>query len=170
MRRSRSILAAPAPLRALGVLALAWSALIAAGCGSAPPPAAVAKKYEAPDERFVFFASGKIEVLADGYFSIGYVNALLDGNPAYHVLIVGHADQHGKSDTNRELSFKRARVVRKVLVDHGIKENRILIAAPKESNDVALAQLNRRVDLFVYDPLQDEASTRLGYKVDVKSE
>jgi outer membrane protein OmpA-like peptidoglycan-associated protein len=142
-----------------------------AGCANNKPPPAVAapsKKYEAPDERFVFFSIAKADVMPDGFFAIGYVVALLDANPAFHVLVVGHADQNGKSD--RELSLKRARVVRKILMEHGVKEGRILIAAPTGASEASVAQLNRRADLFVYDPLQDEASTRLGYKVEVKQE
>lgn len=134
------------------------------------PPACPQKKYEAPDERFVFFTLGKIDVLPDGYYALGHVAAQLEADPALHVLIVGHADQQGKSEHNRELSFKRARVARKVLIDHGIKDRRILIAAPREQSDSTLAQLNRRADLFLYDPLQDEASKRIGYPIDVKSE
>jgi outer membrane protein OmpA-like peptidoglycan-associated protein len=154
----------------LGRTMLAAAAL-ASGCTlPAPAAAPAAKKYEAPDERFIFFTTGKVDVLPDGYFSIGYVVALLDADPTMHVLVVGHADPHGKPDVNRDLSFKRARAVRKLLVDHGIKENRILLAAPTEQNDSEAEQLARRVDLFVYDPVQDEASKRLGYKVDIKAE
>jgi len=128
------------------------------------------KKYEAPDERYVFFASGKTDVQADGYYTIGYVTAQLDANPALHVLVVGHADQRGKGEVNREASFKRARAVRKVLMEHGIKPARILIAASREQTETTLAQLGRRVDLFVYDPVLDEASKRLGFPVEIKAE
>lgn len=128
------------------------------------------KKYEAPDERFVFFAAGKSDVQPDGYYMIGYVAAQLDADPAMHVLVLGHADQHGKADANRDASFRRARAVRKVLLEHGVKPERILIAAPREQTESTLAQLSRRVDLFVYDPTQDEASKRIGYEVDVKAE
>ena len=77
---------------------------------------------------------------------------------------------HGKPDYNRELSFKRARAVRKVLMDHGIKEGRILLGAPMEQTDSEIEPLSRRADLFVYDSGQDEAQSRIGYKVDVKTE
>jgi outer membrane protein OmpA-like peptidoglycan-associated protein len=161
-------------------MAIRWSFGVSAlllgltlGCAPKPPPPQVAaapqKKYEAPDERFVFFNSAKTDVLPEGLFAIGYVCAQLDNDTSYHVLIVGHADPHGKAETNRELSLKRARAVRKVLMEHGIKQQRILIAAPKESDSTS-EQLSRRADLYVYDPVKDEASTRLGYKVDVKSE
>src|SRR4051794_7615696 len=120
---------------------------LAQGCAPPPPPpkaaAAPQKKYEAPDERFVFFNSAKTDVLPDGLFSIGYVCAQLDSEASYHVLVVGHADPHGKTETNRELSLKRARAVRKVLMDHGIKGDRIMIAAPKES-DPTSEPLSRR--------------------------
>jgi OmpA-OmpF porin, OOP family len=151
-------------------IAMAMTSL-AAGCTApAPRTAAATKKYEAPDERFVFFVQAKADVLADGYFSIGYVTALLDADPSLHVLVVGHADARGKADQNRELSLKRARAVRKVLADHGIKEARIKIAAPRDPSDASQAELSRRADLFVYDPAQDDAAKRVGYPVDAKDD
>jgi outer membrane protein OmpA-like peptidoglycan-associated protein len=132
-----------------------------------PPPA---KPYQAPEERYVFFASGKADAVPDGFFSIGYVAAMLDQASNMHVLVVGHADTQGKADTNVDLAFRRARAVRKILVDHGVAPTRILVAAPKGGNEEVSAALSRRVDMFVYDPVQDEASTRLGYPVDVKAE
>ena len=133
-------------------------------------PACPVKKYEPQDERFVFFAVGKTDVLPDGLYTIGYVVAQLDADPSLHVLIIGHADQKGKGDANRELSLKRARIVRKALVDKGVKERRILMAAPREQSESTLEQLNRRADLFVFDPMQDEATKRVGYPIDIKTE
>jgi hypothetical protein len=143
--------------------------LFCAGCALGKPECPK-KKYEPPDERFVFFTLGKNDLGADGFYTLGYVAAQLDADPALHVLVVGHADAQGKSETNRELSFKRARVVRKLLMDHGIKDARIEIAAPREAGAATSAQLSRRADLFVYDPLQDEVSKRLGYPVDVRKD
>src|SRR5262249_55533119 len=120
--------------------------------------------------RFVFFVTGKTDILADGYFSLGYVAALLDATPALRVLVVGHADAHGKAEANRELSLKRARAVRKVLADHGVKEGRVDVAAPREQTESSLSQLGRRADLFVYDPAQEDAQKRVGYPVDVKKD
>lgn len=128
------------------------------------------KKYEPPDERFVFFGIAKSEPQLDGYYAIGYVAAQLEADATLHVLVLGHADQHGRADANRQLSFKRARAVRKVLLEHGIKADRVHVAAPHEQTGSTLAQLARRVDLFVYDPTQDEASKRIGYAVDVEAE
>lgn len=144
--------------------------VLASGCALFEKPTCPTKKYDAPDERFVFFPAGRVDVPPEGLYTIGYVSAQLDADPNMHVLIVGHADPQGRADANRELSFKRARAVRKVLTEHGVKEKRILIAAPKEQPESTLSQLGRRADLFVYDPVQDEASKRLGYTVDIKSD
>jgi hypothetical protein len=157
------------PLRALLALTLALAIGAGLGCAGAQGPAGK-KKYEAPDERFVFFTSGQITVAPEGFYGIGYTAAMLDAEPAFHVLVVGHADQRGKADQNREISLKRARAVRRVLLDHGVKAERILVGVPRDGNESTMTELGRRVDLFVYDPLQDEVSNRLGYPLEIKSE
>jgi hypothetical protein len=150
------------------VLALAGA--LALGCAGLRAPDQGTRKYEAPDERFVFFAPNRTDLQSDAYFSIGYVTALLDQNAGYYVLIVGHADQHVKSEANREMGFKRARAVRKALMDQGIAAARILIACPREPTESTMSSLSRRADMFVHDPLQDEASNRVGYPVEIKNE
>ena len=156
--------------RFLQPMTLALTGALMLSCVGARPGVPAPKKYEAPDERFVFFAANRTDLQSDAYFSIGYVTALLDQHPSYHVLIVGHADQHVKNDANREMSFKRARAVRKALMDQGIKPARILIACPRELGESAMSSLSRRADMFVHDPLQDEASNRVGYPVEIKNE
>jgi hypothetical protein len=157
------------------LLAGAVSLGLAAGCtlmGSPPPAAAPSnKKYDPPDERYAFFTIAKADVVADGYFSIGYVVALLDADPARRVMVVGHADPHGRPDVNRDLALRRARAVRKILVDHGIKDERIEIAAPRDQAEGAqLESLGRRADLYVFDPAQEDVGKRIGYPLDVTSE
>ena len=156
--------------RLLRPTTLALAGALALGCAGASSGVQTPKKYEAPDERFVFFAPNRTDLQSDAYFSIGYVAALLDQNPSYHVLIVGHADQHVKSDANREMGFKRARAIRKALMDQGIAAARILIACPREPTESTMSSLGRRADMFVHDPVQDEASTRVGYPVEIKKE
>ncbi len=92
-------------------------------------------------------------MVADGYFSIGYVAALLDADPARHVLVVGHADPHGRpKPTASSASSARAPCAR-CSSSTAIKEARILVAAPRnEEEEWALTQLSRRADLFVFDP------------------
>lgn len=128
-------------------------------------------KYEPPDERIVLFASGSADAgSTEGYFALGYVVALLDEHPSYHALIIGHADSKGSADANREICFRRARAVRKVLMEHGADAKRLLIGAPRVQEGVSMPALSRRADVYVYDPVQDEVSKRLGYQVDLRSE
>src|SRR6185436_13118449 len=62
-----------ASMQRRGICAL--TVALALGCAAPASPAAApaARKYEAPDERFVFFAAGKTDLLPEGYFAIGYV-------------------------------------------------------------------------------------------------
>lgn len=146
-----------------------WLLVLGLGLGCAalrPPP----RKYEAPDERFVLFATSRVDVTPESLFTLGYVAGLLDANPGFHVLAVGHADQTGPSEFNRDLSFRRTRAVRKALVDNGVKEARIETAIPREAQEATMRTLSRRVDLLVYDPSQEDATRRLGYPVEIRKE
>ncbi|MCC6557974.1 MAG: OmpA family protein [Polyangiaceae bacterium] len=151
---------------------LAWTLLAALpACAARPDAPIYARPYEPPDERIVLFAAGSADVTsAEGYFALGYVVALMDADPSYHALIVGYADGRGAAEYNRELGFRRARSVRKGLMDHGVSPTRLLIAAPRAQEGGAGSSIRRRVDVYVYDPLQDEASKRLGYEVELRAE
>lgn len=139
-----------------------------AGCGLPPDQGA---KYEPPDERFVLFTSASAEVTnADGFFALGYVVAVLEQHPTYRVLIVGHADTTGTSDRNRDLCFRRARSVRKILLSHGVAEDRVRVAAPQSADSGTTALLSRRADVYLYDPQREEIAKRLGYPIDQKTE
>jgi hypothetical protein len=140
---------------------------------SAPPTssAAATAKYDAPDERVVLFPAGVADVTTpEASFELGYVVAVMDDHPEMHALVVGHADPSGTPTYNHDLSLKRARSVRDNLLKHGVPRARVMIAVPKEQGKPASKGLERRADVYVYDPLQDEASTRLGYEVDVRAE
>jgi outer membrane protein OmpA-like peptidoglycan-associated protein len=124
-----------------------------------------------PDERFVFFGAGSAQISTnDGFFSLGYVVAMLDVEPRFQVLVVGHADPSGTPEANQRISFQRARAVRQVLLDHGVSAKRILIGARKKATSQTDALLSRRADIYVYDPVEEEVSHRLGYEVELRSE
>ena len=149
----------------------ALSATAAQGCAFGDSKTGSDAAYVAPDERFVFFTAGSAKIASeDGFFSIGYVVALLDADPHTYVLVVGQADPSGNEEINRKLSFDRARAVRDVLIEHGIDAKRVLIAAPKELTSTTDPSLSRRADIYVYDPVQEEASHRLGYEVEIRVE
>lgn len=44
------------------------------------------------------------------------------------------------------------------------------MAAPLEQLDSSLEQVGRRVDIFVYDPKQEDILKRVGVKVEAKGE
>lgn len=149
------------------VTTLALSLAACGGSAAERPPGAVPR----PDERFVFFGAGSAQISTnDGFFSLGYVVAMLDVEPRFQVLIVGHADPSGTAEANQRISFQRARAVRQVLLDHGISAKRILIGAPKKATSQTDALLSRRADIYVYDPVEEEVSHRLGYEVELREE
>ncbi len=128
-------------------------------------------KYDPPDERFVLFTSASADVTnADGFFALGYVVAMLEEHPTYRVLIVGHADTTGTSDRNRDLCYRRARSVRKILLSHGVAEASVMIAAPQSADAGTTAMLSRRADVYLYDPQREDIAKRIGYPIDQKTE
>lgn len=151
----------------LAILSSAVLTLLPACFASQPPP----PKYEPPDERFVLFTSGSSDITnTDGFFSLGYVAALLDQHPGYHVLVVGHADTTGTTEKNRELCFKRAASVRKLLLARGVAEPRVTIAAPKALETGTSATLSRRADVYLHDPSKEDVTKRLGYEVEIRKD
>ncbi|MBI4704794.1 MAG: OmpA family protein [Deltaproteobacteria bacterium] len=118
-----------------------------AACGN--PPAAV----------FVRYDTGVDEPKGpDEYMNVGIALTRLRDDTALHVLVVGYADARGDNQSNRELSFRRARRVRELLLSHGVEPGRIRVAARGEDRPVASnltvegQSLNRRSELFFYEP------------------
>lgn len=161
----------PMLARSWKLLPFAFCALTALGCGGSEAQAVSAATVAQPDERFVFFGAGSAQITSnDGFFSLGYVVALLDVEPHFYVLVVGHADRSGSAEVNEKLSFARARAVRQVLLDHGVEAKRVVVAAPKETSQKLDPELSRRADIYVYDPVAEEVSHRLGYEVEIRAE
>jgi outer membrane protein OmpA-like peptidoglycan-associated protein len=120
---------------------------VLAACGR--PPTAV----------FVRYDTGIDEPKGpDEYMSVGMALTRLLDDPDPHVLVVGYADARGDNQSNRELSFRRARRVRELLLSHGVEPGRIRVAARGEDRPVASNEtpegrsLNRRCELFFYEP------------------
>ncbi len=86
------------------------------------------------------------------------LNALADNLQSYpnsRVEIVGHTDSTGSAAYNKRLSMQRALSVKSVLVNAGIRANRLQAigqgeTSPVASNDTAAGrQQNRRVEIYI---------------------
>ena len=91
---------------------------------------------------------------------VSAAEVFLDADPALRVLVVGHADPHGKAEQNRDLSGRRATSVMTYLTGHGVEATRLEahgygpdrpIADNKKPKGRAL---NRRTDFRILDPAQ----------------
>ena len=82
------------------------------------------------------------------------VNAMK--NSMYTLKVSGYADSTGTEEHNRDLSARRAIAVKKYLVDNGVEENRVVLAAygeklPKAPNRTKRGRaINRRVEFDLY--------------------
>ncbi len=81
-------------------------------------------------------------------------NAMSSSN--YNLKLSGYADSTGTEEFNKELSAKRALAVKKYLVNKGVPENRIALAAygekmPKAPNKTKKGRaVNRRVEFDLF--------------------
>ncbi|WP_295444763.1 OmpA family protein [uncultured Thiodictyon sp.] len=105
----------------------------------------------------ILFDFDKTAVKPESAPALTEIAALLKGNPALKLLVVGHTDNAGNFDYNRTLSQRRAEAVVATLVkDYKVDKARLLpvgvsFAAPLASNqsEEGRAQ-NRRVELVQY--------------------
>ncbi|MDN4165994.1 PorP/SprF family type IX secretion system membrane protein [Cytophagales bacterium LB-30] len=80
---------------------------------------------------------------------------MLSAFPEYHVELIGHTDNVGKSQYNQRLSEKRAETLKKILVLTGLPEERIVVLGrgdtqPLVPNDTEEGRrINRRVDIII---------------------
>jgi OOP family OmpA-OmpF porin len=100
------------------------------------------------------FDSARVEEQARGILSKAVKAA--KANPELDVTVTGYTDTVGPEDYNQELSLRRAQNVRDVLVNMGIDEDRIGVAARGESRpaiergDGVRERANRRVVIQLF--------------------
>jgi len=103
----------------------------------------------------VLFESGSAALSPGAYERLRTTADILNRYPDTVVIIKGHTDSAGSSDSNLELSERRADSVRNYLVGQGVASHRISAvgmgeAFPVASNDTPVGrQMNRRVELEV---------------------
>lgn len=90
----------------------------------------------------------------------------LNKHPNRDLLIEGHTDSRGSDEYNQQLSKQRADAVRTALVNAGVASERLETRGlgeqyPVASNDSAAGrQENRRVDIIVESPTEEQSAKR----------
>ena len=103
----------------------------------------------------VSFASGSSSLDPNLHPTLNRIASTLNEYPKTTVTVVGYTDSVGSSESNRDLSSRRARAVADYLQQHGVLGSRILVdsrgeADPIASNDTEAGRgQNRRVEMVV---------------------
>ncbi len=147
-----------------------WSAgaalLLLGGCVTHAPP---------PD--YIHYDTGiDVPHNSNGYVLAGEAVERLQKDPSLQLLVIGYTDSEGDSKRNKELSFRRARNIRQLVLERGIAASRVMIAArgdtdPLGSNKTEEGRArNRRVELYYWYPSQGEVQAQYGVKIDIRAE
>ncbi len=110
----------------------------------------------------ISFDSGRAEIKPEMYPVLNSLVAGLMSNPNAQASIVGHTDNTGNDAINNPLSVNRAANTRNYIVSQGIQSNRIRIDGrgsyePEVPNDSPMNRaINRRVEVFVFEPQQQQ--------------
>ena len=109
----------------------------------------------------VFFATNKDIILQESYPVLQSVADVIKASPEIKkVSIEGHTDNRGSPEMNRDLSERRARSVKRWLIEHGVEETRLQSLGfgpwrPIATNDTPQGrERNRRVEFVIIDPPQ----------------
>jgi outer membrane protein OmpA-like peptidoglycan-associated protein len=105
----------------------------------------------------VLFQSGETQLLDEAMASLVEVVDLLQSEPDKNIRIEGHTDATGDSETNLEISTKRANAVLDALVSLGVDSARFTTTGMGEDFPIASNETeegrsrNRRVDVILLD-------------------
>lgn len=105
----------------------------------------------------VLFDTGRATLKPGAMRTVDQLAQFLEKNPARRVLVEGHTDSVGSSESNRTLSQRRAEAVQMALADRRIGSSRVDVHGmgedyPVASNDNAAGrQQNRRVEIIFSD-------------------
>lgn len=119
--------------------------------------AAPATNREVP-QYIIYFAFDKSSIDNEGMAQLGELlndAALAD---AVTIRLMGHTDTAGTPQYNMDLSERRAKAVRSVLVNNGVIDNKIAVRAMGETDPVVQTgdgkpeRLNRRVEILIVNP------------------
>jgi outer membrane protein OmpA-like peptidoglycan-associated protein len=101
------------------------------------------------------FATGKSEIKPESTPDLDKIVDILQRNPTYRLLIVGHTDNAGSAALNKTLSQNRANAVQNYMVSKGIPANRFITKGYGPDRPIADntteegKQKNRRVEMTI---------------------
>jgi OOP family OmpA-OmpF porin len=105
--------------------------------------------------RGVNFDFDKDEIRPDSRPILNAAVKILSENRDVHISVEGHTDAIGSDEYNEQLSLRRAEVVYRYLVNHGVAPDRLEVVGYGESRPVATNDTpsgraqNRRTELHV---------------------
>ena len=118
--------------------------------GAEKAPAPEAKPVTIPQFLNVYFGFNKYGPKKESVPVISDVAKWMKENPQFKVKIDGYTDTQGPSSYNQGLSELRANYVKKLLVNNGVQDNRIITEGHGEENPVSKKHPeNRRVEFKI---------------------
>lgn len=108
-----------------------------------------------PHSFTVYFKLDSTDLTADSVLKLEQIKRELLSLPAPEIVVIGHTDRVGAVTYNDELSLKRARTVRNILVSTGILPEKIEVAGRGEREplvptpDETAEPQNRRVEIKI---------------------
>ena len=101
------------------------------------------------------FASAKSEIKEESKADLDKIIEIMQRNPSYRLLIVGHTDNAGSAAFNKSLSLNRANAVKAYMVSKGIAADKFITKGYGPDRPVADntseegKQKNRRVEMTI---------------------
>ena len=101
------------------------------------------------------FASGQSQMKEESKLNLDKIIEILNRNPSFRLLIVGHTDNTGDAKANTQLSLERANAVKNYMVSKGLNTDRFITKGygpdrPIADNKIDTGkQKNRRVEMTI---------------------
>ncbi len=97
-----------------------------------------------------FFEYDSSSLLPGGYNEITRMATVLNKYPQTYIEIGGHTDSRGSEQYNHQLSLRRARAVKRALIQQGVAPGRIRAVGYGESRPISSSHaMNRRVEVVI---------------------
>ncbi len=116
---------------------------------------ALAAEPQIPTKFILYFQSGDVLLDAKSITLLEEIHTTIQQKKSQDISVIGHTDTLGDSEYNRDLSYKRAEIVKHLLEAKGITPNSMEVSSHGEKNLLILTpdntpeRQNRRVEVTV---------------------